>query len=58
MSYNFLAVAFLIWFCMYVYAIYIFILDDKELHFTLFSLRKVQQNSFDTALFLACMTFS
>lgn len=42
---------------MYVYIIYIFLLDDKELHSALFSLRKVQQNSVDTALFLTHMTF-
>lgn len=36
---------------MYVCIIYIFIFGDKELHAALFPLRKVQQNSFDTALF-------
>lgn len=42
---------------MYVHIIYIFIFGDKEQHSALFILRKVQQNSFDTALLLTCMTF-
>lgn len=56
-QYNFLDVALLIWCCMYVYIICIFIFGDKERRSALFTLRKVQQNSFDTALLLTCMTF-